>query len=84
MSATVRPFRLIALATLLLVVGSCVSPKGEAERVLEMQQVGDAINEMRNVIQELQGTTDSLRLVVTKQDTTLARLANVTGVVVVK
>ncbi len=49
-----------------------------------MLAVGDAINEIRNINDEMRITLDSLRTVVAKQDSTIARLANVTGVVVLK
>ncbi|MFI5309735.1 MAG: hypothetical protein ACHQQ3_00765 [Gemmatimonadales bacterium] len=64
--------------------GCLTSPKTEALRQAQMQEAADAINDLRVTTSTLEGTLDSLRYVVAKQDTTIARLANVTGVVVVK
>ena len=49
-----------------------------------MVEVGDAINDLRVSVSTMAGTLDSLRIVVAKQDTTIARLANAAGVIVVK
>jgi ABC-type uncharacterized transport system auxiliary subunit len=65
-------------------VGCLSSPKAEAIRQQQMIEMGDAVNEIRIATAELNSTLDSLRIVVARQDTTIARLANVTGVVVVK
>jgi hypothetical protein len=74
----------IVLATIALGAASCSSPQSEAARTQQVLEIGDAVNASKNEILELRGTLDSLRIVVAKQDTTIARLANVTGVVVVK
>ena len=81
-SASIAPI----LAAIAVAVGaaSCSSPQGEAARAQQVLEIGDAVNASKNEILELRGTLDSLRVVVAKQDTTIARLANVTGVVVVK
>ena len=76
--------------TVLLLVASagasaCVtSPKAEAARQQQMIEMGDAINDLRIAASELTSGLDSLKLVIARQDTTIARLANVTGVIVVK
>ena len=49
-----------------------------------MNDIGDQLNELRTANSTLQDLVDSLRTVVAKHDTTLARVANATGVVVVK
>ena len=85
MSRSSRATRLLAFAFVSVVPGGCVaSPQAEAKRQEQMLQVGDAVNELRNINDEMRITLDSLRIVVAKQDSTIARLANVTGVVVVK
>ena len=82
---TARVFRCIALAAVVPAFTSCVtSPKAEAARQQQMLELSDAVNDLRVATSELGSTVDSLRTVIAKQDTTLARLANVTGVVVVK
>jgi hypothetical protein len=64
--------------------GCLTSPKAEAARQQQMLELGDVVNDLRIATSELTTTLDSLRTVIAKQDTTIARLANVTGVVVVK
>ena len=77
--------RLLLLALLPLAASGCLtSPKSEALRQQQMQEAADAINDLRVNASVLAGTLDSLRVVVAKQDSTIARLANVTGVVIVK
>ena len=49
-----------------------------------MIEMSDAVSQLRQQTADLQGAIDSLKLVLAKQDTTNARLANVTGIVVVK
>lgn len=80
-----RAFRVLSLAAIPCAVGGCITnPKAEALRQQQMIEFGDAINDVRTNVSEMAGTLDSLRAIVAKQDTTIARLANVTGVVVVK
>lgn len=75
---------LIAVAALAVGATSCSNPQTEAARVQQVLEIGDAVNAAKNEILEMRGTVDSLRIVVAKQDSTIARLANVTGVIVVK
>ena len=64
---------------------ACVSsPQAEASRAQQMIEMSDAVTQLRQQTADLQGAIDSLKLVLAKQDTTNARLANVTGIVVVK
>ena len=80
-----RALRVLVLAGLLPAASGCLmSPKAEAIRQQQLQEMGDALNDMRVTLSTIAGTLDSLTAVVAKQDTTIARLANVTGVVVVK
>jgi outer membrane murein-binding lipoprotein Lpp len=80
-----RPRRMLGLALLAPVLSGCVSsPKAEAARQQEIQELGDAINQLRNETADLANTVDSLRVAIARHDTTIARMANVTGVVVVK
>ena len=68
-----------------LSLAGCVSsPQAEATRAQQMIELGDAVTQLRQQTADLQGAVDSLKLVLAKQDTTNARLANVTGIVVVK
>jgi hypothetical protein len=85
MPSTARAIRRLALLALAVAPSSCVSsPKAEAARQQQMLELGDALNDLRIATATLTATVDSLRTVIAKQDTTLARVANVTGVVVVK
>ena len=73
------------LLTGVLSVAACVSsPQAEATRAQQMIELGDAVTQLRQQTADLQSTIDSLKVVMAKQDTTNARLANVTGIVVVK
>ena len=87
------PFAAISNAKLLralfvvtvLSLAACVSsPQAEATRAQQMTEMSDAVTQLRQQTADLQGAIDSLKLVLAKQDTTNARLANVTGIVVVK
>lgn len=53
------------------------------ERIAEqqlLQDMTDAVNQLGMQVSELQGTVDSMRAIVAKQDTAIYRMANVTGV----
>lgn len=80
-----RAPRLVMLAAMVLPAWGCLTnPKTEALRQQQFQEMGDALNDLRIAANETATLLDSLRTVIAKQDTTIARLANVTGVVVVK
>jgi len=73
------------LALLLLAVAGCInSPESEAKRAEQMIQLSDALNEVRTTAADLNQTLDSVRIVLAKQDSTIAKLANATGVQVTK
>lgn len=66
-------------------ITACVqSPASAAREAQQMNDIGDQLNELRTENATLEGVVDSLRTVIAKHDTTLARLGNATGVVVVK
>lgn len=80
-----RALCVLVLVGLLPALSGCLtSPKAEAIRQQQLQEMGDVLNDMRVTLSTMAGTLDSLTTVVAKQDTTIARLANVSGVVVVK
>ncbi len=79
-----RLWMVVRLAGVLSLAGCVSSPQAEATRAQQMIELGDAVTQLRQQTAELQGAVDSLKLVLAKQDTTNARLANVTGIVVVK
>ena len=75
----------VVFCVCVLSVTACVpSPQAEASRAQQMIEMSDAVTQLRQQTADLQGAIDSLKLVLAKQDTTNARLANVTGIVVVK
>jgi hypothetical protein len=70
----------LGLAALLMLGGCYQDPE---ERIAEqqlMQDMTDALNQLGMQMSELQGTVDSMRAIVAKQDTAIYRMANVTGV----
>ena len=84
MPTTARVLRRLSLLVVIAPTGCVSSPKAEAARQQQMIELGDALNDLRVSTASLSATLDSLRNVMAKHDTTLARVANVTGVVVVK
>lgn len=66
-------------------LAACVqSPASAAREAQQMNDIGDQLNELRTENATLESVVDSLRTVIAKHDTTLSRLGNATGVVVVK
>jgi starvation-inducible outer membrane lipoprotein len=76
--------RALFVVTVLSLAACVSSPQAEATRAQQMTEMSDAVTQLRQQTADLQGAIDSLKLVLAKQDTTNARLANVTGIVVVK
>jgi hypothetical protein len=74
--------RLPGLAILLLVLGlaACGGPTSNVDAGQALLDLGDAVNQLRSDNAVLQAQIDSLRQVVARQDTIIARLANATGV----
>lgn len=64
---------LVLAGTLLL--ASCRDPRAEANIAEAMVEVGTEMSAMRQDMAVLQGQVDSLRGVVARQDTLIARLA---------
>lgn len=70
-------FGLAAIAS----VGGCY--QDPEQRIAEQQMIqdmSDVVNQLGMQVSELQGTLDSMRAIVAKQDTAIYRMANVTGV----
>jgi hypothetical protein len=65
----------VLLATLFL--ASCRDPRAEANIAEAMIQVGTEMSALRQDYAVLQGQVDSLRGVVARQDTVLARLVSI-------
>jgi septal ring factor EnvC (AmiA/AmiB activator) len=85
MADTMRARHVVILAVAAAAVAGCVeSPAAAARQAQQMNDIGDQLNELRTENATLESVVDSLRTVLAKHDTTIARLANATGVVVVK
>jgi rRNA maturation endonuclease Nob1 len=77
--------RVLTYSVLLLTTVSCInSPDIEAKRAEQMIQLSDALNEVRSTTADLNQTLDSIKVVLAKQDSTIAKLANAAGVQVTK
>jgi hypothetical protein len=85
MPVRIRAGHLLLLLLAGAAIAGCVeSPASAARQAQQFNDIGDQLNELRTENATLEGVVDSLRTVIAKHDTTLARLANATGVVVVK
>ena len=74
----------VVLAATPLVAGTCSTtpPKDVISIQQALQDVADALSEVRESSASLQAQVDSLREVVARQDTILRRLGGATGVAV--
>ncbi len=70
----------LGLVALVIVAGCYQDPEERIAQQQLMTDMTDAVNEIGMQMSELQGTVDSLRAIVAKQDTAVYRIANVTGV----
>lgn len=62
-------------------LGACYQdPEEQMAQQQLMQDMSDVVNQMGLQVAEMQGTLDSLKGLVAKQDTAIYRMANVTGV----
>ncbi|MCX5754772.1 MAG: hypothetical protein NTX19_01440 [Gemmatimonadetes bacterium] len=79
-----RVQRTLALSAIVLLAGGCSNPRQAAYLNEQLNQAADAVGDIRANLSLLQSSIDSLRVVIAKQDTTIARMAAVTNVSVVK
>jgi len=85
MANRIRARHLALFAVAAAAVAGCVqSPASAARTAQQFSDIGDQLNELRTENATLESVVDSLRTVIAKHDTTIARLANATGVAVVK
>jgi hypothetical protein len=85
MSHRIRARYVVLLVTAAAAIAGCVqSPASAARQAQQMNDIGDQLNELRTENATLESLVDSLRIVIAKHDTTIFRLANATGVAVVK
>ena len=80
-----NPKRLAIIGVITLTAMSgCTTPNGLAALNDRLNEAADAVNDLRMNISTLQGSLDSLNIVVAKQDTTIGRLANAAGIPIAK
>lgn len=84
MPRTPRFLTALGLIFALTPLSSCANPAALAELYNQLEQAGDAVNDIRMNLATMQSTIDSLTLVVTKQDSSIAKLAVATNVQIIK
>lgn len=84
MPHTRRALGALGLILALAPVSGCANPAALAELHNQLEQAGDAVNDIRMNLATMQSTIDSLTLVVTKQDSSIAKLAVATNVQIIK
>lgn len=84
MSVSPRVRRATVLGAIAVVTAGCSSPRQLAYVNDQLNQAAQAVADIRVNMSVMQSSIDSLTLVVTKQDSTIAKLAAVTNVPVVK
>ncbi len=82
-SARSRAAAVLAVAGAAL-SGGCATPNSLTAMQGQLLEAADAVNDIRVNMGAMQEKLDSLTIVVAKQDSTIERLANATGVQVVK
>jgi len=78
-----RPVALAPLAACLLLAAGCIGRPGQPGDLSQGElliELSDTINDLRSHDALMQEELDSLRAVVARQDSTIARLAAATGV----
>jgi hypothetical protein len=71
------------LITIVMALGAagCLPPsQQDIETAQALVEMGDAVNDIRAVLSEMQGQIDSLKFVMARQDTVIRQLANLAGV----
>ena len=76
-------FRCLTLSLAAFAAAACSVPsRSDLEVMQSVNDLGEAVNAMRQVYGVLADQVDSLRLIVVRQDTVLRQLANLAGVAV--
>lgn len=73
-------FKRSAVVLILLLAGCLPATEKDFQMVQTINDMSDAVNEIRQLSYELQDRIDSLTLVVARRDTTIRQLANLAGV----
>lgn len=69
-----------ALIALVFLAGCLPATERDFQVAQTIQEMSDAVNEIRQLSYELQDRVDSLTMVVAKRDTVVRQLANLAGV----
>ena len=69
-----RPLRLLAPVLSTLLVAGCTNPRAEAAVAQALNDAANEIGGLKNDLAQLQTDVDSLRQVVARQDSTIARI----------
>jgi hypothetical protein len=75
-----RTLRFLAPVAALGVLGNCVNPRAQANMAQTVVDMGTAVQNMQQDLQDATERIDSLRAVVAYQDTLINRLATLTHV----
>ncbi len=74
--------RLVLIATLVAVPGCLPPTERDFQMAQTINEMSDAVNEIRQLSYELQDRVDSLSMIVARRDTVIRQLANLAGVTV--
>ena len=69
-----RPLRLLVIVSSIALVASCTNPRAEAAVAQALNDAANEIGGLKNDIAQLQTDVDSLRQVVARQDSAIARI----------
>jgi outer membrane murein-binding lipoprotein Lpp len=69
-----RPLRFLALVPSTVLVAACTNPRAEAAVAQALNDAANEIGGLKNDIAQLQTDVDSLRQVVARQDSAIARI----------
>lgn len=72
--------RLLLVATLVAVSGCLPPTERDFQLAQTINEMNDAVNEIRQLSYDLQDRVDSLTMIIAKRDTTIRQLANLAGV----
>jgi hypothetical protein len=72
--------RLVLVAALVAVPGCMPPTERDFQMAQTVNEMSDAVNEIRQLSYELQDRVDSLTMVMAKRDTVIRQLANLAGV----
>ena len=75
-----RSTRLFAFICATSTVAACGNPRAEASTAQALSDAASEINGLKNDLAQLQGDMDSLRTVIAKHDSTIARIAAVNNI----